>query len=205
MGAEAKCTARFDGKAASGTALLETDALVFRGTFRLSIPFRRMIRVEAHQGVLVVTVPEGVARFELGAKAQPWADRIRHPKGLLDKLGVMSAMRVALVGVNDASFVKQLTARAGAVTQGGPRSATDLIFLAVEDRNSLRRLRTLAGYLKPKGGIWVIAPRGSSQVPEADILAAGRAAGLVDVKVARFSATHTAHKFVIPRAQRRVP
>ena len=123
--------------------------------------------MEAHQGVLVVTVPEGVARFELGAKAQPWADRIRHPKGLLDKLGVMSAMRVALVGVNDASFVKQLTARAGAVTQRGPRSATDLIFLAVEDRNSLRRLPTLAGYLKPEGGIRVVDIKGGPLLGDA--------------------------------------
>jgi hypothetical protein len=205
MGAQAKCTARFDGKVSSGTALLETDALVFRGTFRLSIPYKRMVRVEAHQGVLTVAVPEGPARFDLGAKAQLWADRIRNPKGLLDKLGVVSDMRVALVGVEDASFAEQLTARVGAVIQSRPQRATDLIFLAVDERDTLRRLRTLAGYLKPVGGIWVIAPRGSSQVPEADILAAGKAAGLVDVKVARFSETHTAHKFVIPRARRQVP
>ena len=31
------------------------------------------------------------------------------------------------------------------------------------------------------------------------MLAAGRAAGLTDVKVARFSETHTALKFVVPR------
>ena len=39
----------------------------------------------------------------------------------------------------------------------------------------------------------------------AHILAARKAAGLVDVKVARFPETHTAHKFAIPRARRRVP
>jgi hypothetical protein len=31
---------------------------------------------------------------------------------------------------------------------------------------------------------------------------AGKEAGLVDVKVVRFSETHTAEKFVIPRARR---
>jgi hypothetical protein len=31
---------------------------------------------------------------------------------------------------------------------------------------------------------------------------AGKAAGLVDVKVARFSETHTAEKFVVPVAKR---
>jgi hypothetical protein len=33
-------------------------------------------------------------------------------------------------------------------------------------------------------------------------MAAGRSAGLVDVKVASFSATHSAAKFVIPKALR---
>jgi hypothetical protein len=33
-------------------------------------------------------------------------------------------------------------------------------------------------------------------------MTAGRAAGLVDTKVVRFSETHTAEKFVIPRAKR---
>lgn len=35
-----------------------------------------------------------------------------------------------------------------------------------------------------------------------DVLQAGRQAGLTDTKVARFSGTHTALKFVIPLARR---
>ena len=34
------------------------------------------------------------------------------------------------------------------------------------------------------------------------VMTAGEAAGLVDVKVVRFSDTHTALKFVIPKARR---
>ena len=52
------------------------------------------------------------------------------------------------------------------------------------------------------GGIWVVAPKGGREPREAQVLAAGKAAGLVDVKVARFSETHTAHRFVIPRGER---
>jgi hypothetical protein len=48
----------------------------------------------------------------------------------------------------------------------------------------------------------VVAPRGSRDVREADVLAGGKSAGLVDVKVVRFSQTHTAHKFVIPVSRR---
>jgi hypothetical protein len=39
-------------------------------------------------------------------------------------------------------------------------------------------------------------------ITEGDVMAAGKAAGLVDVKVVRFSETHTAEKFVIPVALR---
>mgnify|MGYP006170174075 CR=1 FL=1 len=42
----------------------------------------------------------------------------------------------------------------------------------------------------------------NASVVEADVMAAGKAAGLVDVKVVRFSATHTAEKLVIPVTKR---
>jgi hypothetical protein len=48
----------------------------------------------------------------------------------------------------------------------------------------------------------VIRPKGVTQITEADVLTAGKAAGLVDTKVARFSDTHTAEKLVIPKERR---
>ena len=39
-------------------------------------------------------------------------------------------------------------------------------------------------------------------VSESEVRTAGRAAGLIDVKVVRFSDTHTADKFVIPKEER---
>ena len=44
--------------------------------------------------------------------------------------------------------------------------------------------------------------KGRKDLTEGDVRAAGKAAGLVDVKVVRFSDTHTAEKFVIPVADR---
>ncbi len=57
--------------------------------------------------------------------------------------------------------------------------------------------------LKPDGALWVIRPKGSAAISESEVMSAGKRAGLVDVKVVSFSATHTAEKFVIPRADRR--
>ena len=57
-------------------------------------------------------------------------------------------------------------------------------------------------FLKPAGALWVVYPKGVQTIREIEVIAAGREAGLKDVKVASFSATHTALKFVIPVASR---
>lgn len=43
---------------------------------------------------------------------------------------------------------------------------------------------------------------GKSGIKESEIMAAAKEAGMVAVKVARFSETHTANKFVIPVSRR---
>jgi hypothetical protein len=59
-----------------------------------------------------------------------------------------------------------------------------------------------AGALKRNGAIRVVYPKGRKDITENDVRQAGLRAGLVDVKVARFSETHTALKFVIPVRRR---
>ena len=77
-----------------------------------------------------------------------------------------------------------------------------MIFLAVERRESLDRLEALASKIVPSGAIWTLRPKGQRAVTEAETMAAGKRAGLVDVKVVSFSETLTAEKFVIPVAKR---
>jgi len=60
----------------------------------------------------------------------------------------------------------------------------------------------LAGAIRPDGAVWTIRPKGKGGISENDTMAAGKRAGLVDVKVASFSETQTAEKFVIPVARR---
>jgi hypothetical protein len=59
--------------------------------------------------------------------------------------------------------------------------------------------------LKPNGALWIIRPKGRPEISERAAMAAGKAAGLVDVKVVGFSQTHTAEKFVIPVSARPTP
>ncbi len=87
MGQEAACRARFQGRSSAGTALPESDALVFRGDFQLAIPFRRVKRLEARAGRLTVgfdggtvgAVGEGL-RAQLEARCGPVASG-RPPAG----------------------------------------------------------------------------------------------------------------------------
>ncbi len=202
MGQEALCTARLGSKVSRGKALLESDVLIFRGDFRLKIPFRAMKSVSAARGVLCVEFPGGTARFDLGQQAESWARKILHPKSLMDKLGVKSGAVVSVLGVRDASFLQQLGERTARVADTRPRAGSDLIFLAAETRADLTRMESLTRWLKKAGAIWVVYPKGQSHITQADVMAAAKAAGLVDVKVVRFSAAHTALKLVIPRARR---
>ena len=203
MGAESLCTVQFDGKRSEGKALLETDHLIFRGTFRLNIPRKSITKLDASNGTLRVTFPDGTASFELGPTAAKWADKIKNPPSLLDKLGVKPDMRVAVVGVDDADFLAQLERRTSEISRKTPRKDTDIIFFGADDVTDLARLEKLRGYLTPAGAIWVVHTKGKAATfKDTDVFAAAKKAKLVDVKVASFSATHTAEKLVIPVAQR---
>lgn len=203
MGDQVRCRVRYAEAESEGTAHLETAELVFRGTFRLAIPFQDVSAAVAEDGHLHVTFPGGLASFGLGAKAARWARAITNPKPVIDKLGVKPGMRVCLLGVTDAGFLADLEARAaelaGTLAAGG---CFDLIFLAAGCREDLDALADLERALVVNGGIWVLRPKGSPDVSEMDVLEAGRAAGLVDSKVVAFSPTHSAAKFVIPLARR---
>ena len=203
MGNEAMVTARFKGLTASGKARLETDVLQFRGgDLKLSIPFRQMSKVSARGGTLNVTFPDGAASFALGAAAPKWADKILHPPSRLQKIGVKPEWRASAIGVADTAFLKELEAGIALLSIGRVLTASDAIFYGVTKEAELSRLEKLKASLKPDGALWIIRPKGRPEISERATMAAGKAAGLVDVKVVGFSATHTAEKYVIPVAAR---
>ena len=186
MGQEIQCRVDFGRRSSLGKALLETSEVLFRGDFRLKIPFRDIQRMDVTAGKLEIQFAEGSAVFHLGAAAEKWAARIRNPPSRLDKLGVKPGTKVRLIGSRDDAFRRELSER-GAVDT---RSKPDLVFLAVKDKNELVELAYLG-----EAPVWVIYPKGIQAVTENEVLSAGRAAGLVDTKVCSFSATHTALRF----------
>jgi hypothetical protein len=121
-------------------------------------------------------------------------------KPLLDKLGVKSGMRVKLVGV-DGGFEQLLRERGADIVAGKARDC-DAILVRIDHRKDLSRIGALMPSLAKSGALWVLRPRGSADISESEAQRAGLDAGLVDVKVVRFSDTHTAEKFVYRLADR---
>ena len=120
-------------------------------------------------------------------------------RSLLDKLGVKDGMRVAVLHVDDPDFEAELEERAVKPIRRGP---ADIVILGVDEPADLARLPGLIDWIRPAGALWAVWAKGRKGLNENHVRDAAIDAGLVDVKVARFSATHSALKLVIPKAKR---
>ena len=125
-------------------------------------------------------------------------------RSLLDKLGVKDGTRVAVLDPDhlldgDKEFVSAIGARDVDVVASGP---AELVVWAVDEPIELARIGALIDWIRPAGALWAVWPKGRKELNENHIREAAIDAGLVDVKVVRFSATHSALKLVIPKAKR---
>jgi hypothetical protein len=120
-------------------------------------------------------------------------------RSLLDKLGVKDGHRVVVLDVDDAGFSDELAGRDVRVTKKGP---ADIVIWGITDAADFRRLPELIEWIRPAGALWAVWVKGRKELNENHVREAALDAGLVDVKVARFSASHSALKLVVPKAKR---
>src|SRR6266436_3114956 len=155
MGQELKCRVEFGQQSSEGKALLESTEIVFRGGFRLKIPFQSIETMEASGGRLKIKSPAGLAIFHLGEKAERWADKIRNPPSRLDKLGVKPETRVQLIGKHDEDFRQELTKRGAVLVKSKP----GLVFLAIKQKEELVELAFLLD-----SPVWIVYPKGVKSI-----------------------------------------
>jgi hypothetical protein len=202
VGNELKCTVRFGKETSEGKALLETSEVLFRGAFRLKIPFASIQSAKVVDGELHLQTSNGLAVFEIGPAAEKWREKILHPKTRIEKIGVKPGVKISLLGKFEADFLDELKPLAGSVIKDKIAADSDTIFLAADLLKTLSGVTKIAKSLKGAAALWIVYPKGQKSITENDVIAAGRKAGLKDVKVVGFSATHTALKFVIPVDER---
>ena len=122
---------------------------------------------------------------------------------LLDKLGIRPGMRIALLDIDDAEIRPLIEERTSDITDGWPEPDTDVVLLGADSVGALAPLEALAARIRPAGAIWVVSRKGkAATLRDVDVIDAAKEAGLVDNKVASFSATHTSLRLVLPVARR---
>lgn len=133
--------------------------------------------------------------------ARPRRDDTPSPKPRLDKLGVKPGMRVALLGLDDPAFERELATRDAVIGRRLSREAA-IVFLWAQTPKDLARLKTIARGMARDAALWVLRPKGVTTLNENHVRDAALALGFVDVKIASFSDTVSAVKLVIRRALR---
>src|SRR4051812_18575636 len=142
MGAEARTTLTLGRQEFAGTALLETEEIIFRGETRLRIPLKSISNVAVKSGALHVTHGDGLAILSLGdAVAARWAQKITSPRTLADKLGVKQGMRVAVLGVTDTDIFADVAARGADVVTGKVPEGTAMVLFRVTRASQLAKLQ----------------------------------------------------------------
>ena len=195
MGNEATVRAKVKGRADQGHALLETNELVFRGAQRCVVKLADVRAKATIDGGWLKLGP--ALELELGPdQAAKWLEKIKNPKSVLQKLGVKPGQRVKLIHVDDAAFATELEDSGALISEQDPH----VIFYAVRNAADLKRLPKISG----ETVLWLLREKGkNAPVGERETMAAGKAAGLVDVKVVGFSTTLSAEKYVVPLARRK--
>lgn len=138
---------------------------------------------------------------------------------LVRKLGLKPGMRVRLLDAPD-GYWELLGAGAedldvdladGTAGGGGPgegAGAADFTHFFAKDEATLEsHLRTARETMAEDGMVWASWPKKSSgvesEIGRSEVMAAGKAAGLVDIKVCAVDETWSGLKFVIPVSDRR--
>ena len=130
---------------------------------------------------------------------KPHRQEYHSTRSLIDKLGVKPEAKVAVIDVQDEAFWLQLGEQTHNIVIGRLYTECDIIFYAADSLADLKKLASLKKYLVSNGAIWVVSLKGkATKIKDVDVMAAAKAAGLVDNKVVSFSETHTSLRLVIP-------
>lgn len=204
MGREATGTIRTADGQGTAKVLLETDELIFRGEVRAKVPFRSLTVIEPGPSGLLLRWPDGEATVGLSeSESIRWADRIRNPPSLLDKLGIKDGTKLVVLDPDHDAFADSFTADlAGRGVDLVPAGPADVVVWPLDEPADLARIPSLIDWIHPAGALWAVWPKGRKELNDNHIRDAARDAGLVDVKVARFSATRGALKLVVPKVKR---
>lgn len=198
MGLEARCVVRRDGKDWIGKVHCGDGEISSTGEPGFRWKWSELDHLAVADGWLLLMRKGEALQIQIGEQAGAWEKAIRNPKSRLDKLGLKPGQSYQAWGEFDELFANELVERAGESAE----APLDIVFVRMDAEEDLDRLLEARQAIKPNGMIWAIWPKGRKELREGHIRDFALAHGLVDVKVASFSATLSALKLVIPVALR---
>lgn len=137
------------------------------------------------------------------AAKRPAAAQVGYSKRpRIDKLGVKPDARVALIGLDDPAFMRELRERTNDISVDRPKAGTNMVLFQIDGPKPLARLTSLQKSITREGAIWMLWPKGRKHITEGMIRDEAIAQGLVDIKVMAFSEVLSGLKLVIPVAKR---
>src|SRR5438477_10047013 len=184
MGKEIKGAMRAGKARYIGKILLESSEIIFRSVnYRLKIAFADIKGVTAAGSELRIETKDGAVDFEIGNAAEKWREKILHPKSRAEKLGMKVGTRVHLIGRFEQEFAREIKASKAEILRENYSGAAALTFLAADSKKELSQVVSLSKRMRGAEALWVVYPKGQKEITENDVLLAGRAAGLKDLKV----------------------
>jgi hypothetical protein len=120
----------------------------------------------------------------------------------VEKLGIKPGINISALHMAGDSTMEDARKAAAGFSESNALKDSDVIFFGATTASDLAGMKKILPSLATNGALWVIYPKGRKEITELQVLQAGRDAGLFDVKVVSYSATHTALKFVRPKDKR---
>ena len=184
MGLDTRCSATFNKQTSVGRVQLETDYVLFRGDFRVKLALAAITGLAIKDGVLSLKSAEGTLALALG----PAADTVGRKDRIAEEPRREARRQARRTRVSRGRRRPRICRRAddrpAPTSSSRVRKQSDQIYVAIESSKDLARFKALLPSLNPDGAIWAIRRKGLADASEAATMAAGKAAGLVDVKVA---------------------
>lgn len=195
MGLELKqCKAVIKAVKATGKLHVDSKQIEFRAKdVRWSVQVGKGTSAKVDGNKLVVRRGSKTATFDVGAKAEKWADKVVNPPTRATKLGLKSGSKVLLRGGLEDSFAQELSAH-GLVSVKSVKTC-DIAFVKLNKAADFKVFDSVASSCATGVHIWAIWPKGIEAVGQGQVIGRAREHGMGPGKKISFDETCTAMRF----------
>ena len=196
MGLEAKVVARQGQNVVEGRLFLDSRALSFRSKeLKWSVDLGPKVQADVARGQLTVREGRKKIIFEIGEKAQRWADKILNPPSRMTKLGVKAEQKCWLSKGFNKEFRDELKQQGASITR--QPDACDLAFCFIADRTRLDQLEEVVNQLSVGTNVWVVWPKGVTGISRSEVMEEARSLGMGPSKTASFDDEHSSMRYAV--------